>query len=128
MSNPLYKSRQQKFIGGNPLYNFGGWVPQIEFGSAPALWVFAGDDPNHLGYSYDGITWSASTNGITLFGNFAAGVAWNGNLWIAVGGATNRIAYSTDGITWSASTNGNSITDTAYGIASRPAPELYPPR
>jgi len=48
---------------------------------------------------------------------------------VAGGQGTNRLAYSYDGLTWSASTNGNSIITTGgRGIASKPAPNLYPPR
>ena len=97
-----------------------------------SIWVAGGAGTNSLGYSTDGITWSASTNGNSVI-NSVRSVAWNGSLFVAAGnlggGATQRLAYSTDGITWSGSTNGNSIfTNRVWGVASKPAPELYPPR
>jgi len=89
----------------------------------------SGGVPNgSIAYSYDGITWSASTNGASMFG-YGLGVAWNGNLWVATGQTPNKIAYSNDGITWTASTQASVVFDSfARGIASNPAPNLYPPR
>jgi hypothetical protein len=94
-----------------------------------SLWVAAGEGTNRLGYSTDGLTWSASTNGNSIFTTRGNNVAWNGTRWVAGGQGTNTLAYSTDGITWSGSTNGNSIiTNYAYGVSSKPSPNLYPPR
>ncbi len=108
----------------------------ISFGLAIAwngsIWVAGGSGANVLTYSTDGITWSGSTNGNSFF-DVCSGIAWNGSLWVAGGGNTNALAYSTDGITWSGSTNGNTIfaglggTLGVSSIASKPAPELYPP-
>jgi hypothetical protein len=68
---------------------------------------------SRINYSYDGITWSASTNGNTYFQNYMNTIAWNGSdLFVAGGthsGANNRVARSYDGITWSATSNGNSV-------------------
>ena len=61
--------------------------------------------------------------------DYGLGVAWNGTLWIATGQTPNKIAYSNDGITWTASTQASVVFDSfARGIASNPAPNLYPPR
>ena len=71
-----------------------------------------------IAYSYDGITWTPSSNGNSIFTGYGYGVAWNGTLWVAVGEGTNHsIAYSYDGITWTPSSNGNSIFTYGYGVA-----------
>jgi hypothetical protein len=107
------------------------------------LFVAGAQGTNKLAYSTDGITWSASTNGNSIFTgiNFGDGivydVAWNGNKFVAVGVSsggsfgpfTPTIGYSTDGITWSAATNTTSVFSiTVNSIASKPSPNLYPPR
>ena len=129
--NPKQKRLDRRYFQGEYVYNYGGYVPPIitENPVSTPFWVVGGTGTNELGYSTDGITWSASTNGNSIFGSSVRGVAWNGSLWVAGGQATNRLGYSTDGITWSASTNGDSvITTTAISVASKPAPNLYPPR
>ena len=108
------------------------------------IFVGGGSGTNVLGYSTDGITWSASTNGNTIFPSgglnppVVNSVIWNGNKFVAVGSYEPTffnqdpiIAYSNDGITWSAATN----TIAAFGanagmnaVASKPSPNLYPPR
>jgi hypothetical protein len=95
--------------------------------------VAAAQSDNCLGYSTDGITWSASTNGNVIFpssqnpsGGDVRSLTWNGSKWIA-GGGGSVLGYSSDGITWSASTNGSSIFLGVNGVASIPAPNLYPP-
>jgi hypothetical protein len=118
--NRLSKSLEQEFVNGDPQYNFGGWVPPVIFDTpiSNPLWVAGGQGTNTLAYSTDGITWSASTNGNSIFTGLVAGLAWNGSLWVAGGQGTNTLAYSYDGITWSGSTNGNSIISaSARGIA-----------
>jgi hypothetical protein len=93
-----------------------------------SIWVAGGQGTNSLAYSTDGITWSASTNGNSVI-QVVRSVAWNGSLFVAGGQGINRLVYSTDGITWSASPNGNTIiTNYVVGVASKPGPELYPPR
>ena len=93
-----------------------------------SLWVAGGQGTNSLAYSNDGITWSASTNGNSVIQTVYS-VAWNGSLFVAGGQGINRLVYSIDGITWTASPNGNSIiTNYTVGVASKPGPELYPPR
>jgi hypothetical protein len=97
-----------------------------------SMWVACGNgSTNRLGYSYDGITWSASTNGNTIFNDVSGcwGIGWNGNIWVAGGYGTNRLGYSYDGIIWSGATNANTFfTDAGFAVASKPAPNLYPPR
>jgi hypothetical protein len=80
-------------------------------------WVAVGSGTNTIATSPDGINWTASSNGNSIFSN-GNGVAWNGTLWVAVGDGTNTIAYSSDGINWTASSNGNSIFSTqGNGVA-----------
>ena len=81
------------------------------------MWVAGGHGAttaNALAYSYDGITWTASSSGTAIFGTASSSpplnakstcysVATNGTLWLAAGAnATPNpvIAYSRDGITW----------------------------
>jgi hypothetical protein len=67
------------------------------------MWV-AGGSPGATGeslcYSYDGISWTASTNGNSIFTTYCSSVASNGSRWVATGVGTNQLAYSDDGITW----------------------------
>jgi hypothetical protein len=106
-----------------------------------SLWVAGGQGTNTLAYSTDGITWSASTNGNSIFitsGSTNAevdGIAWNGSLWVAIGyknlsGSTNSPAgaYSYDGINWFSSSNFSTFGSLGVSVASKPAPNLYPPR
>ena len=87
--------------------------------SLPATaFVAGGSGTNRLAYSADGITWSASTSGNTVFTTYCLAVAWNGTQWVAGGLGTNQLAYSTDGITWTASTSGNGVlTSGCYAVA-----------
>ena len=77
--------------------------------------VAGGNGTNQMAYSYDGISWTASSSGNSIFNATCNSVAWNGIIWLAGGSEnggtspTNRIAYSTDGITWTASSSGNAI-------------------
>ena len=74
-----------------------------------------------IGYSDDGITWSASDNGNSVFDTNSNGVhcvATNGIMWVA--GAeypSTRLGYSFNGRYWSASDNGNIIFSNVYGVA-----------
>jgi len=82
-----------------------------------AAFVAGGAGPNKLAYSYDGITWTGSTSGNTVFGMCSA-VATNGTLWVAGGQTTNQLAYSYDGVNWTGSTSGNAIfTSACNGVA-----------
>jgi hypothetical protein len=67
---------------------------------------------NLLGYSYDGINWSASTNGNSVSFGAVYDVGYNGSIWVAgtnAAGSNVAIGYSYDGITWSGNTNAKSI-------------------
>jgi len=64
-----------------------------------------------LSYSDNGITWTDSSTGNTIFsGGTVFGIGYNLSQWLAGGTSTsNRIAYSSDGKSWTASSSGNSI-------------------
>ena len=102
-----------------------------EDGSGNGLWVAGGGSSGDvLMKSSDGINWTAIT-----FSGFNGGVnfiAWNGSLWVAVGegsGTGNEsIATSSDGTNWTSIAGSSTLMATAYGVASFPAPELYPPQ
>ena len=53
-------------------------------------------------YSSDGITWTNSTNGYTIFNNTVYSIIYDGNNFLAAGQGTggNAFAYSADGNTW----------------------------
>jgi hypothetical protein len=72
-------------------------------------WVAVGQGTNAIAYSNNGLTWSGSSNGNTIFSFQSYCVVWDGNQWIAGGQGTNQLAKSNDGITWSSTTNGNTI-------------------
>jgi hypothetical protein len=71
-------------------------------------WVAGGDNNGQINYgynivySYDGITWTGSTNANDIFTYTVNGIGWNGNILVAVGrGDNHTIAISRDGgITW----------------------------
>ena len=72
-----------------------------------------------LAYSADGVTWTASANGNSIFTGACGAVAWNGTRWVAGGNGANTLAYSDNGIDWTKSTNGNSIiTGFCLAVAS----------
>ena len=84
------------------------------------VWVAGGNGGSfRLGYSGDGINWTGSSSGNSIFSVLVYSVAWCGNIWVAVGNGTNRVGYSYDGITWFASTSGNALcTNTGFSVAS----------
>ena len=51
--------------------------------------------------------------------------AWNGTRWVATGTGTNTLAFSNNGIAWTGLGTGIFST-TGQGVASAPAPEMYP--
>ena len=110
---------------GNSIFS-GGSCSDIAWNSS--MWVAAGQGTNVLAHSNDGLNWTGSTNGNSIFTTLCSSVAWNGSMWVAGGQGTNSLGYSYDGLNWSASTNGNSIMAANSGVASKPAPNLYPPR
>ena len=68
-----------------------------------AKYVSVGGGTNSIVYSYDGITWTGSTNSTSIFSTDGRSVAYSTQLsrWVAVGeGTVNTIAYSADGIAW----------------------------
>ena len=89
-----------------------------------ALWVAVGMGSGcRVAYSSDGITWTASTSGNTLFpdGSECNTIAWTGSLWIVGGSTTNldvSIAYSYDGINWTNSASGTDLAYYCYSMAS----------
>ena len=75
------------------------------------LWVALGSDSTSgtvqnptvtIKYSYDGITWTATTNSFTASSSSVGNtVVWNGVLFVAGGADTScTLKYSTDGIVW----------------------------
>ena len=85
-------------IFGNPVYSVAHsgtiWVAVSESGTAC-----------RVGYSSDGITWTASTSGTSFFTSCAY-VAYGNGKFVAVGyGPTYAIIYSTDGINWTGGGN-----------------------
>ena len=60
----------------------------------------AGSSNNQLAYTYDGVTWAASSSGNSVFTISCNAVAWNGSIWVA--GGVGGMAYSSDGINWTA--------------------------
>ena len=85
------------------------------------MWIAGASGTNKIIYSYNGITWTVSTSGNSLFsGGTCYAVAWNGTRWVAGGnGSTNKIIYSSDGINWIASTSGNTVFtgQSCYAVA-----------
>jgi len=95
-SNTLFVSRTLLGIKWNGSYYL---VTGSGTGTAPKIAL-----------SYDGITWTGSTNGNTVFSAGPEKSSWDGFKWVVAGGASaNKLGYSYDGLTWSGSTNGNSI-------------------
>jgi len=98
-----------------------------------SMWVAVGETIV-IAYSYDGTTWSASTNGNTIINTAGHGVAWNGYYWVVAGKSLSiygfinySSAYSYDGINWTGSLNFRRPS-TGFGVASKPGPNLFPPR
>ena len=89
------------------------------------IWV-AGGSPGSgstatLGYSFDGIVWTAVPNATTIFSTNVKGIAWSPvlKLWVAVGAGTNQVAYSYDGINWTGVTlpSGGFTSDLGFDVA-----------
>ena len=66
------------------------------------IWVAGGAGSATLGYSFDGIVWTAVLNSLSIFSTNVKGIAWSPvlKIWVAVGNGTNQVAYSYDGINW----------------------------
>jgi hypothetical protein len=83
-----------------------------------SIWVAGGVGIATVAYSSDGITWTISSSGNTVFTERCNTVSWNGTLWVAGGSGTNRLGYSSNGILWTASSSGNGIfTTVCYAVA-----------
>jgi hypothetical protein len=79
--------------------------------------VGVGATNKRIAVSYDGVTWTGSTNDNSIFDGELFGVDYNGTYFVAVGAGTNKVGYSTDGFNWSASTAANSIlVSTAFTV------------
>jgi hypothetical protein len=75
--------------------------------------VAGGVGTNQLAYSYDGLTWTASTSGNSVITGSCLTIAWNGSVWLAAGGSTGPVmASSSDGIVWREIASGSSIFTT----------------
>jgi hypothetical protein len=51
-------------------------------------------------YSTDGVTWTSSSSGSSIFSSNARCATWNGSIWL-MGGDNSKLAVSKDGINWS---------------------------
>ena len=88
-------------------------------------WVAGVSGTYKLAYSTDGMNWSATTNGDTIFiyAGRCNAVAYGNSMWVAGGYSTdmlegnNTVAYSTDGMAWTVSTSGSNIlTDSCKAV------------
>ena len=73
------------------------------------MFVAGGSGTNTVAYSYDGITWTPSLYGNSIFDLNCLTIVWNGSIWVAGSASTNKIAYSVNGNNWYNSYNGNDI-------------------
>lgn len=74
-----------------------------------------------IAYSYDGINWTASSSGSSIFTYTCYDITWTGTLWIAGGdgqGGPQPIAYSSDGITWALATSSSSVLTDCRALGS----------
>lgn len=87
------------------------------------LWVAVGSDSTSgtvqnptvtIKYSYDGITWTATTNSFSASSSSTGyTVVWNGMLFVAGGADTAcTLKYSTDGIVWNNCTGSYGVNPT----------------
>jgi hypothetical protein len=76
------------------------WPYALSYNGSRWVVGFGFSNNRFLMYSDDGVTWTPSTNGPSIFNQYVKGVATNGTMWVAVGLGINQIAYSFDGITW----------------------------
>jgi hypothetical protein len=99
--------------------------PQIVYNGT--LWILTGAGTNSnihnasIAYSSDGVHWTKSTSGSSLFTEHCSAILWNGSIWTAGGRDSSGalVAYSSDGINWTRGTlNGFLITGTACDIYS----------
>ena len=83
--------------------------------SPPVAWIAGSDGEDKLIYSTNGLTWTASGNGNSIFDAAVFAIAYGNGRWIAGGTATNTLAYSYDGITWTGLSD-TIFTDACTGI------------
>ena len=85
------------YIGTSP-------APMVIKSPTANFMVAAGQGPNFLAYSYDGVNWNGLGAGPFNVSGYGICAAWNGSLWLAGGydssGNNATIAYSSDGIHW----------------------------
>jgi hypothetical protein len=69
-----------------------------------AMWLVGASGINQIGYSSDGINWTAAPTDVFSGGSCNA-LAWNGSLWVGGGtSSTTQLAYSSAGVTgWTGS-------------------------
>jgi hypothetical protein len=94
-----------------------------------SLFLVGGDKVGSLQYlmvSTDGIDWSGTTNGSSLFDGLVYDTKWDGNYWLACS-QNLKIGLSTDGLEWSGNTTFPSDTGSVYCIGSKNSPNYYPP-
>jgi hypothetical protein len=62
--------------------------------------VVMGTGTNQVAYSSDGVNWTASTSGNSVFTTAGRAIAWNGSIFVGGGYGANSLGYSFDAITW----------------------------
>jgi hypothetical protein len=88
------------------------------------MWLAGGYSSGNtpvIAYSYDGINWTQSTSGSSIFQNACYALAWTGRLWLAGGdgnGGIPPIAYSYDGIVWNSASSSLGLSTDIRTIAS----------
>jgi len=66
------------------------------------MWVVGGRGTNKIAYSYDTVTWNASSSGNSIFSEVVTISTYN-NLWVCGGfngSSSNSLGYSYNGIDW----------------------------
>ena len=103
-------------VQGLAIRNLGtAFVAQTAFDNDTysSIWVASGGGTNQLAYSSDGIAWTVSDSGNSVFTSACYTVSYGNGLLVAGGQGTNQLAYSSDGVTWTPSTSGNSVLTNA---------------
>ena len=89
-------------------------VAASQVSSADKNWV--------VSYTYDGLNWSASTNGSLFSGSTGLlgtiDVATDGTKWVVGAGQGNVLGRSNDGLNWTIITSANTLADSILGIAT----------
>jgi hypothetical protein len=75
-----------------------------------------------ISYTYDGLNWSASTNGSLFSGSTGLlgtlDIATDGTKWVVGAGTGNVLGRSNDGLNWTIITSANTLADSILGIAT----------